>query len=137
VKSIIIPRSSGWRPALYREGQDMRVFLASVLAAVILALGALFALNTTQRTAATAYTTEGARINPAWSWRRILRRSVDQAAVGQKLNAGAGFNPSGMRLNNDQAAAARDACEETSALSMLFVDFGDSATGDEGAHCGS
>ena len=44
----------------------MRVFLIAVLATVILAVGSIFALNTAQRTAAAAYTTEGARINPAW-----------------------------------------------------------------------
>ena len=40
----------------------MRVFLIAVLATVILTVGSIFALNTAQRTAAAAYTTEGARI---------------------------------------------------------------------------
>ncbi len=113
----------------------MRVFLAAVLAAIILAFGALFALNTAQRTSAAAYSTEGARINPAWSWRQVLRRSVNQAAVGQKMAPGARVSPSSMAIEGGNESA--DACEQASALRWLFVDFGDSATGDEGADCNS
>jgi hypothetical protein len=107
----------------------MRVFLAAVLAAIILGAGALFALNATQRTAAKAYTTEGARINPAWSWRRLLKR--DQAKVGQKMTAaGAAIRPGTM-----SAGIGGDECDVSGALQWLFVDFGTSATGDEGADC--
>lgn len=109
----------------------MRVFLAAVLATIILAFGALFALNTAQRTAAVAYSTEGARINPTWSWRRVLRK--DHAKAGQKVNVASAVNPGAMRM--DHAGDAEDACEQAGALSLLFVDFSDSATGDEGAEC--
>jgi hypothetical protein len=111
----------------------MRVFLAAVLAAVILAFVALLALNTTQRTAAAAFTTEGARINPTWSWRRVMRRTVNQAAVGQRMSPGSAVNPSGMQVEE----AAEHACEQAGALSWLFVDFGENATGDEGSGCPS
>jgi len=111
----------------------MRVFLAGVLAAIVLAFVALLALNTTQRTAAASYTTEGARINPTWSWRRVIRRTVDQAAVGQRMTPGARISPSGMRVED----AAEHACEQASALGWLFVDFGENATGDEGSGCPS
>ncbi len=47
----------------------MRVFFASVIAAIVLAAGALFALDTTQRTSGAVFTTEGARINPSWTER--------------------------------------------------------------------
>ena len=106
----------------------MRVFLAAVLSAVILAFIALLALNTTQRTAAAAYTTEGARINPTWSWRRVIRRTVDQASVGQRMSPGSGVNPSGMQVEDN----VEGTCAQATALSWLFVDFGESATGDEG-----
>ena len=109
----------------------MRVFLAAVLSAVVLAFIALLALNTTQRTAAAAYTTEGARINPTWSWRNVIRRKVDQTAVGQRMSPGAGVNPSGMQVEE----SAEHACEQAGALSWLFVDFGESTTGDEGSRC--
>ena len=109
----------------------MRVFLAAVLSAVVLAFIALLALNTTQRSAAAAYTTEGARINPTWSWRRVMRRTVDQAAIGQRMAPGARISPSGMQVEE----SAEDVCEQASALSWLFVDFGESSTGDEGSRC--
>jgi hypothetical protein len=109
----------------------MRVFLAAVLSAVILAFVALLALNTTQRTAAAAYTTEGARINPTWSWRQVIRRKVDQAAVGQRMAPGSAVSPSGMRVEE----SAEHVCEQAGALSWLFVDFGESTTGDEGWRC--
>ena len=109
----------------------MRVFLAAVLSAVVLAFIALLALNTTQRSAAAAYTTEGARINPTWSWRRVMRRTVDQTAVGQRMSPGSAVNPSGMQIEH----SGEDTCEQATALSWLFVDFGENATGDEGSGC--
>jgi hypothetical protein len=111
----------------------MRVFLAAVLTAFILAFVALLALNTTQRTAAAAYTTEGARINLAWSWRTVLRRSTNQAAVGQRMSPGSGVNPAQMQLDPD--ASPDYTCQQTSALQWLFVDFTETATGDGGSEC--
>ena len=111
----------------------MRVFLAAVLAAVVLAFVALLALNTTQRTAAAAYTTEGARINPAWSWRTVLRRSTNQAAVGQRMTRGTGVSPAQMQLDPD--ADPDYTCQQTSALQWLFVDITETPTGDEGSEC--
>jgi hypothetical protein len=119
-----VPRYNG------REG-EMRVFLAAVLAAVVLAFVALLALNTTQRTAAAAYTSEGARINPTWSWRRVMRRTVNQAAVGQRMSPGSAVNPSGMQVEEN----VEGTCAQATALTWLFVDFGESATGDEGSEC--
>lgn len=52
----------------YAKGRDdMRVFLIAVLATIILAVGSVFALNIAQRTSGAVFTTEGARINPAWT----------------------------------------------------------------------
>ena len=50
----------------------MRVFLASCLAIILIAVSAIFVLNTAQRTAAAAYSTDGARIDPRWTLRRVL-----------------------------------------------------------------
>ena len=109
------------------EEQKMRVFLIAVLATVILTVGSIFALNTAQRTAAAAYTTEGARINPAWSWRRLVKRSVDQGKVGQVVNTGARVDPASVRGENDDPTGTSDACDQASALKWMFVDFSDSA----------
>ena len=72
----------------------MRVFLIALLATVVIAVISIFALNTAQRTTATAYTTEGARTNPAWSWRRLIKK--DQAKAGMKANTGAKVDPASM-----------------------------------------
>lgn len=44
----------------------MRVFLIALLVSGIIAVGSIYALDTAQRTSGIAFTTEGARINPAW-----------------------------------------------------------------------
>jgi hypothetical protein len=114
--------------------KKMRVFLASVFAMIILGAGALLAFGMAQRTSAEAYVTDGVRTTPAWSWRQMLRRSVNQASVGQKVNVGAGINPASMRLEQDDAHGEKDACDQARALRWLMIDFQD---GDEGAECHS
>jgi len=99
----------------------MRVFLIALLATIVIAVGSIFALNTAQRTTATAYTTEGARINPAWNWRRLIKQ--DLAKAGMKAAPGAKVDPASMQ--GDEAPGA--ACEQYSALKWMFVDFSDSA----------
>ena len=92
----------------------MRAFLTSCLAIIIVVIGSAFVLNFAQRTAAAAYSTDGARINPRWTLRRIMKHETPTA--GQTMRPG-------------QLASATtgesDSCEEASALAWLFVDFGD------------
>ena len=104
----------------------MRVFLASVLTAIVFGAVALFAFGANQRTSTMAYTTEGARISTAWSWRRLMPSS-NQARVGQVPNTGTGLNPSAIQGQLDESGAASDGCDQSSALGMIFIDFGDSA----------
>jgi hypothetical protein len=104
----------------------MRVFLASLLTAIVFGAVALFALAPAQRTSALAYTTEGARINPKWSLRSILPAS-NKARVGQVANTGPGLNPGAIGGEIDESGAAGDGCDQSSALGMIFIDFGDSA----------
>ena len=104
----------------------MRVFLAALLSAVVFGAIALFVLGATQRSSTVAYTTEGARIHPSCSFRALLRRS-DQARVGQVANNGAGLNPSAISGQLDESGAASNGCDQAGALSMIFIDFGDTA----------
>jgi hypothetical protein len=94
----------------------MRVFLASVLAAVVLAAAGLIVLNLTQRSAAVAYSTDGARINPKWGWRTLVT-----SIKGAKPVVTGGLNTTAMNV----AGVEGDACETAGALHWLFVDFGD------------
>ena len=100
----------------------MRVFLIALLATVVIAVVSIFALNTAQRTTATAYTTDGARTNPAWSWRRLVRK--DLAKAGLKANTGGKVDPASMQREEEVPGYA---CEQYTALQWLFVDFSDSA----------
>ncbi len=104
----------------------MRIYLAALLSAIILGAVALFAFGANQRTTTAAYTTEGARISTAWSWRRLMPSS-NQARVGQVSNNAAGLNPSNIVGQFDETTGAADGCDQSSALGMIFVDFGDSA----------
>lgn len=100
----------------------MRVFLISLAVSVVVAFGSIFALNVAQKPTAFAYTTEGARTNPAWSWRQFIRK--DQAKAGAKVTSGgAKVDPAGMQ--GDEAPGA--VCDQYGALKWLFVDFSDSA----------
>ncbi len=47
----------------------MRAFLVACLAFVAIGAGGYFTLNAVQKSTGSAYTTEGARIDPSWSWR--------------------------------------------------------------------
>jgi hypothetical protein len=104
----------------------MRVFFAALLTSIVLGAAALFAFGANQRTTTTAYTTEGARISQGWSWRRLMPLSK-QTRVGQVPNNAAGLNPSGMVGQFDETSGTADACDQSSALGMIFIDFGDTA----------
>jgi hypothetical protein len=92
----------------------MRAFIVACLAVIVIGVGGLFTLNSFQRPAATAYSTDGARINPKWSWRNMLRRAVP--SVSQSVNT----------ASLQGTMAEQDECATATALAWLFVDFGNS-----------
>jgi hypothetical protein len=99
----------------------MRAFLAACVAAIILAACGVLALGAAQKASGAAFSTEGVRIDPSWSWRQVFRRSAG--------------NPSAPRAQSgpDSAAMAQlgpQGCEETSAYQWIFVDFGESSESD-------
>ena len=99
----------------------MRAFLAACIAAIILAACGVFALGAVQRASGAAFSTEGVRIDPSWSWRQMFRRSAS--------------NPPAPRAQSGQDSAAMthvgaQGCEETSAYRWIFVDFGESSESD-------
>jgi hypothetical protein len=92
----------------------MRAFLIAYLAVIFLGMGGLITLNSFQRSAAAAYSTDGARINPKWSWRNLLRRPVP--SVSQSMNV----------ASLQGTMAEQSECAQATALAWLFVDFGNS-----------
>jgi hypothetical protein len=103
----------------------MRVFLLSVLTVLVMGAIGLFALGTAQRSAAVAYSTDGARINPKWSFRTMLKKP-DNVRAGQAAATNPGVNPANMGAEG----AIVDQCELGGALRWLSVDFGEAV--DEG-----
>src|ERR1700687_3603072 len=100
----------------------MRAFLAACIAAIILAACGVFALGAVQKASGTAFSTEGVRIDPSWSWRQMFRRSANNPPV-----PGA---QSGQDVSAAMAHVGPQGCEETSAYRWLFVDFGESSESD-------
>jgi hypothetical protein len=47
----------------------MRAFLVACVAIVVIGAGGYFSLNAVQQPSGIAYATDGARIDPSWSWR--------------------------------------------------------------------
>jgi hypothetical protein len=58
-------------------GPIMGAFIAACLAFIILGAGGYFALNTAQQSSGAAYSTQGARIDPDWSWRVTGNKSCE------------------------------------------------------------
>ena len=100
----------------------MRAFLAACIAAIILAACGVFALGAVQKASGTAFSTEGVRIDPSWSWRQMFRRSEN--------NPPAPRAQSGQDMNAAVAHLGPQGCEETSAYRRIFVDFGESGESD-------
>ncbi|MEA2984675.1 MAG: hypothetical protein QOD94_929 [Alphaproteobacteria bacterium] len=93
----------------------MRVFLVSCLAVVVLALGAVLALNSVQKPTGTRYTTEGARIHPSWSFRQVFSRTKKA--------------PQTVAMAMPTADNVREeGCEVPSAWALILADFTDSPT---------
>jgi hypothetical protein len=95
----------------------MRVFLISCLAVVVLAVGAFLTLNAVQKPTGTRFTTEGARINPNWTFRQMFTR----AKTGPKTVA--------MAVPTSDNVAEGE-CDVSSAWSLILADFSSSPTAD-------
>src|SRR5262249_4475356 len=95
---------------------DMRAFLAACAAAIILAIVGVFLLGAVQRPAGAAFSTEGVRINPSWSWRQMFRKTVS--------NAPGSSAPSG-QTEAAMAHVGPEGCEETNAYRWIFLDLGE------------
>lgn len=96
----------------------MRAFLTACLAIVVIAAGSYFGLSTLQQPTGVAYTTDGARISPQWSWRAAFR---DANAGGTAVNSGTTAPQAPGEL--------ADECDMRAAWQWIFVDFG-SANGE-------
>src|SRR5215813_12216258 len=98
----------------------MRAFLAACLAIIILAVGGYFAANAMQRLSGVAYTTEGARINPSWSWRRLFAKKAPDGRDGMSVPAA--------------HAAMEDECDVGTTWHWILVDFSSDSAKDV-PHC--
>ena len=93
----------------------MRAFLAACGAIVILAIVGYFGVNSVQRLSGVAYTTEGARITPSWSWRRLFSRTGAVPAAN-----------AGITVPTASASLAEE-CDVVTTWRWILVDFGSAA----------
>lgn len=92
----------------------MRAFLVACLAVIVIGVGGLITLNSFQRPAGVAYSTDGTRVNPKWSWRNLVQRSMP--SVSQSMHV----------ASLQGTMGEQDECAQATALAWLFVDFGNS-----------
>jgi hypothetical protein len=96
------------------EQVAMRAFLAACVVTIILAACAVLALGAMQKPSGIAFSTDGVRIDPSWSWRQAF--------------GGSASNP------QDKSAAAPhpgpENCEKISAYRWPFVDLGEAKEND-------
>jgi len=90
----------------------MRSFLIACAAMIVLAVGGVLALGPAQRPTGIAFSTDGVRINPSWSYRKVVRRKPPR--------------PGTEAMSKEEMMSARHdievECEDPSGY--LFVDFG-------------
>ena len=89
----------------------MRAFLVACLAIIIFGAGGYYLLNSAQKPTGAAYTTDGARINPKWAWRPVLR-SVNGAETKTAMNT------------PGAPSELADECDMRTTWQWVFVDFG-------------
>ncbi len=63
----------------------MRAFLVACLAFVVIGAGGYFALNAVQKPTGAAYTTDSARIDASWSWRKASTTAAAQSCEPRQL----------------------------------------------------
>jgi hypothetical protein len=96
----------------------MRVFLISCLAVVVLGIGAFLTLSAVQKPSGTRFTTEGARINPNWSFRQVFTKAKPAPkTVSMAMPASDNVGEEG--------------CDVSHAWLMILADFSGSQTADE------
>src|SRR5262249_20372881 len=90
----------------------VRAFLAACLAIVVLGAGGYFSLSAMQRSTGVAYTTDGARINPRWTWRRVFRLHRARNPTTETT------------INIPEPGGLTEDCDVPSTYQWIFVDFG-------------
>ena len=91
----------------------MRAFLAACLGIIVVGIAGYYSLNTLQKPSGIAYSTDGTRISPEWSWRSVSRDSqASSATTGTAIKAS--------EATNDKV----EECGTRTPWQWIFVDFG-------------
>ncbi len=90
----------------------MRAFLIACAVMIVLAAGGVLALQVSQKPTGLAFSSEGVRINPTWSYRKVIRRKPPSS--GREVMSKEEI----MSVTGDIEVE----CEDPSGY--LFVDFG-------------
>lgn len=91
----------------------MRAFLTACFAVIVIGTSGYFFLDSMQKPSGIAFSTEGARIIPQWSWRSVFRQGGTGGSAAQTAT---------------NALQVRTAwvydCEPRSTWQWIFVDLG-------------
>jgi hypothetical protein len=88
----------------------MRAFLVACLAIVVIGAAGYFSLNAMQKPSGVAYATDGARINPKWTWRRVFHRPRNPRTE--------------TAMNIPEPGGLAEECDVLTTYQWIFVDFG-------------
>jgi hypothetical protein len=91
----------------------MRAFLLACFAIIAVGAGGYFFLDSMQESTGVAFTTDGARINPKWTWRAIF----------SSADAGGPAVKSTMNIPQAPRELTED-CSTRTASQWIFVDLG-------------
>ena len=93
----------------------MRAFIVACLAILVIGAGGYFGVNTMQQSSGVAFATDGARINPKWTWRAVFPKGKPVASTTAP-----------MAVPGEPGELAEE-CDVRTAWQWVFVDFGDPA----------
>jgi hypothetical protein len=91
----------------------MRAFLVACLAILALGTGGFVGINVMQKSSGIAYTSRGARIDPQWAWRSVLRDRGATAPASKTATALA-----------EASHGLTEECGVPTIWQWIFVDFG-------------
>jgi len=87
----------------------MRAYLVACLAIFVIGAVGYFGVNSIQEPSGIAYTTDGVRISPDWSWRRPTSQPAAKST---------------MKIPGAPAEMV-ESCDVRTSYQWIFVDFGD------------
>jgi hypothetical protein len=85
----------------------MRSFLLACAVMIVLAVGGVLALQGWQKPTGMAFSSDGVRINPTWSYRKVIRRTGDIEVECEDPSSGYLFIDFGIAVEDDPCSESQ------------------------------